>query len=190
MTPVLHMIIENLERDYWYLSKPLNIKVHAGEGLMVRGNNGSGKTSVLKSIAGLLAYEGHCFVRPTSEALRLKLTGLDGLGSSTVKQHLDLWQKIYNATLENLHDRLILYGLKPYLKTKLCDLSHGLAHRVGLARLGLGYSSMWILDEPFSGLDQDTCHLLHHDISQALQSGKAVLMACHGQFFSFKEIFL
>lgn len=187
---ILDISFGSLERGNWILDHPLQLVALPCQGSVLRGPNGSGKTSLLMVLAGLLPFRGHVICRPLPEHTRLKLTNLDGLEDITVYQHLKFWQAVYGASRHALDARIDYYELWPYADILLRHLSYGWCQRLAFARLGLGESHLWLLDEPFAGLDEASGILLAQDLAHTLQAGKAIMMACHHNSVGWPEIHL
>lgn len=187
---VLHLDIREIVQGSWALGVPVSINLAQGQGLVLKGPNGSGKTSILRVAAGLYPFEGIFQTRPQPEFCRLKGCSLDGPLDLSVSQHLAFWAQVYQGSPRELEERKHFYGLLPYMSRRLHQLSHGMAHRVGLARMGLGKASLWLMDEPFSGLDRQTQETLKQDITHFQKNGGSVLMASHENPMGWDEISL
>ncbi|MGH6948760.1 MAG: heme ABC exporter ATP-binding protein CcmA [Kiloniellales bacterium] len=167
----------------------LDFALNAGGALLLTGRNGSGKSSLLRLMAGLLKpaggsvswdgkaigedperfraelrYLGHLdAVKPAlSVAENLAaFAGLRGLGAAAVEAALD---RLGLAPLEALPARLLSAGQK---------------RRLALARLLLGESRLWLLDEPTVGLDSGAIERLESIVVEQRALGGAVVVATH-----------
>jgi len=160
-----------------------------GELLHVQGRNGSGKTSLLRMLIGLLPAEtGHIHWRgnvPQSEDFRAELCFLGH--HNAIKEE---W-----SPLENLLASARLAG-EPLSKEDACDalervglagsedlacryLSQGQKRRVALARLCRERRPLWILDEPFVALDSGAVDWLAGVIGGHLQRGGVTVLTTH-----------
>tara|TARA_R110002096_G_scaffold161007_4_gene327406 strand:- start:8251 stop:8829 length:579 start_codon:yes stop_codon:yes gene_type:complete len=167
----------------------LDFALNPGELLLLQGRNGSGKTSLLRAIAGLLALE-HGDIRwnevPISmqrqafhaelvwlthrSGLKLDLTPAENLrfeASLRPRSRLDL------ATI---YERLGLSRLKN-LPTR--SLSAGQQRRVALARMLMADVPLWLMDEPFTNLDSDGRQLVIDLTEEHLAGGGLCVMAAH-----------
>lgn len=148
----------------------------AGEAVVLRGPNGIGKTTLLRTVAGLqppvsgrmdlppegVAYSGHA----------------DGLKSTlTVAENLGFWARIYGQT-ETAH-ALAAMNLDALADRPAQNLSAGQKRRLGLARLLVTGRRLWLLDEPTVSLDRDSVALFASVIRAHLSGGGAALMATH-----------
>jgi heme exporter protein A len=165
----------------------LGFSLSGGEALMVTGRNGSGKSSLLRLIAGLL--------RP--QAGRIDLDGgdpelsvgeqahylghLDALKPSlTVAENLRFWTA-WLGTPDNPSERaLARLGLETLADLPAAYLSAGQKRRLSLARLLTVYRPLWLLDEPTAALDTDGQGRLADLMRTHLARGGLILAAAHG----------
>lgn len=164
-----------------------------GDALSLRGPNGTGKTSILRAIAGLSRPEAgsvsfaedDTLIDPEeARACHLHwLGGEDGLaGKLTVAETVRFWAQLLGgeplpeATLTQ-HLASVKLGTKA--DSPVGALSTGQRRRVGLARLLCVPRALWLLDEPLSGLDDQGRDLLMGAIASHRAQGGIVLMATH-----------
>lgn len=150
------------------LFQDLGLSILPGTALCVHGQNGIGKTSLLRAIAnigdfsgqihyngvnifniheeynGLIAYQGH------HNALDLELT---------VFENLEFWAKLSNME-HAIGASFAVFNLSQHEETKILHLSQGWQKKVALTKLLLMQSTIWLLDEPFVNLDTDGVNLL------------------------------
>lgn len=160
-----------------------------GEGalLLLKGPNGSGKTSLIKILAGLLPPdEGE--VRWNHEPIRdnetfkrdLMLVGHKNAvkAESTVAENLGFWAGIY-GTETLVPVALHFYRLERFADVPAGELSEGWRRRVALARLILSPSKLWLLDEPTNSLDDEAVRLTASLIETRVMQGGIVVVASH-----------
>lgn len=174
------------------LMTALSFTVQPGRLLAVTGENGSGKTSLLRMLCGLLpAEEGRILwqgedIRVCKERYLASLLYLGHLNG--VKDDLTPLENVTIAarlTGENVSERttgeaLDAVGLARSihrLPTRV--LSQGQKRRVSLARLWLSQRPLWILDEPFAALDAPSTGLLMQQLQVQLSKGGIVIAATH-----------
>ena len=177
------------------LFKGLNLQLPAGSITWLRGRNGSGKTSLLRILAGL-SSPAHGTVllggQPLaggSAAANAAAGALLYIGhANALKDDLTLAEALaFLARLQGLGDaparaRAALHtlGLASRQYAPVRTLSQGQRRRGALARLALDDAPRsWILDEPFDALDQDSVTLLAGLVSAHAARGGAVLMTSH-----------
>lgn len=172
------------------LFSDLDLTIKAGEWLHVRGENGAGKTSLLRLLAGLgqpadgqirwcgekiasaedyrrnLLYFGH------QGALKEDLTAMENLEFAAAMDGT-------NLSLEATLRALQRFGLKNREKLPVRVLSAGQKRRVMLARIATRDASLWILDEPFTALDVKAVDLLSTLISDHVTGGGMAILTSH-----------
>lgn len=169
----------------------LNFAVKSGELLHVKGANGSGKTSLLRTICGLshpehgeVRWDGQS-IRKQGEVFRGELTYIGH--HNGVKDDLTVLENLRIATLvageshsdQALIDALTQIGLAERIDLPAKVLSQGQRRRVALARLLLVKTKLWILDEPYTALDVTIIKVLQQVIAKQLQNGGMVLLTTH-----------
>jgi len=161
-----------------------------GEILGLLGPNGSGKTTAMKAIAGL--------VRPQSGSIRV--CGVDALVSHeeamshvgclieapalhehlTVEQNIKMAARFYKHMNNERIDKVLhMVDMDKYKKDKVRTLSLGMGQRVGLAMALLSEPDLLILDEPANGLDIEGMAFIRELIKNLAEGGMAVLISSH-----------
>ena len=160
--------------------------------LEVRGANGSGKTSLLRMLCGLLApaagtiaWNGND-IRTAREDYCAQLAFVGHLNG--MKEGLSPLEKLhYSARAAGLaagaapaEDALRRVGLDGFRHAPCRTLSQGQRRRVALARLCLSAErQLWILDEPFTALDDAALALTQKLLESHLQSGGMLVLTSH-----------
>jgi heme exporter protein A len=169
------------ERNRRTLFSDLSFELEQGQLLHLKGPNGSGKTTLLKILAGLfidyegeirwqenhrLIYSGHLF------AVQGQLTPFENLNFMLGLQGVI-------ASRDEVYEALAAFGLEE-TRFSLCrELSEGQRKRVTLCRLQLISQAIWLLDEPYSALDEAGTALLSQLCEQHLESGGGLVMTSH-----------
>ncbi|ETO91282.1 MAG: ABC transporter family protein [Candidatus Xenolissoclinum pacificiensis L6] len=151
--------------------------------LIIEGANGSGKTSILKSIIGIIDdYKGHYTLdgQKVSTKIIRQLSLYIGHknyahGYLTVQQNLLLWTNIYNTRLM-LPSVIVNFDLENILDMKYNQLSEGWKRRVSLSRTLLSNKLFWILDEPFNNIDTYGCQSVINVINTRINTGGMVIL--------------
>lgn len=191
------------EKQDRILFQDIDLTINNGELVFLRGENGAGKTSLLRILVGLSAQNtmsvskvtinGHCVESEQNSAgQRLVYCGhkLGFSGLLSAQENLQYWMLLNghgaahnnsqdeNQIIEVLHN----LGLEGLEDVPVKMLSAGQQRRVALAKLWLHKTSnLWVLDEPFTALDTIIVKVLEAHIKQFLLSGGAVLMTSHQQ---------
>jgi len=166
----------------------LSFRLAPGEALLLLGANGSGKSSLLRLLAGLLApAEGRLLWDGTdaladraAHATRLRyLAHQEALKPSlTAMENLDFFARLWGGTPAAALARL---DLSPLADLPVRLLSAGQRRRLALARLALAPVPLWLLDEPTLGLDAAAVGRLGGLLASHRAAGGMVLAATHLQ---------
>lgn len=161
----------------------------AGKIIGLRGINGSGKTMLMRLVAGL--------IRPTSGTITIdgKLLGKDMdfpnrmgllienpafLDSYSGYENLKLLASIHDTTgTEQIREALLEVGLDPDDKKKYKKYSLGMKQRLGVAAAVFEQPELVILDEPTNALDTDGIELIKQIVRRQKERGALVLISCH-----------
>lgn len=169
----------------------LDLDVEAGEWLHVRGANGTGKTSLLRLLAGLSQpAEGEVLWNglPISEVAQDYRRNLLFLGHHaavkedlTGAENLALASQLDGAELPEAEmlSALRRFGLKGREHLPVRFLSAGQKRRVLLARLVTRKAKLWVLDEPFTALDTKAVDMLGGVVAEHLAAGGMAVVTSH-----------
>lgn len=175
------------------LFQDLNFTVSNGDCLHVRGENGVGKTSLLRLLTGLskpdsgeVLWNGLSIAKESSDYHRalLFLGHRDALKEDlTALENLQLY-----AALDDIHlpdDKALAalwrFGLRGREHLTVNCLSAGQKRRVLMARMLTRQAKLWILDEPFNALDIHAVQALQGLIAEHLEQGGLVILTSHQQ---------
>ncbi len=170
----------------------INFDISVGDAMRVEGVNGSGKTSLLRLLCGLsspeegeVRWNGKNIAKTREEfgSQRIYLGHANG-----VKDDLIAWENVVVAailsgnpiTRDEAYAALGHLGLHQAADLPTRSLSQGQRKRVALARLQFGMKApLWILDEPFTALDQKTVMHLCDTLNQHINRGGMVIYTTH-----------
>jgi heme exporter protein A len=169
----------------------LDLAVGPGEWLHVQGENGTGKTSLLRILAGLsppaageIRWHGE-LTRTLAEDFRKELLFLGHHGAVkeelTPFENLSLAAQLDGTTLDEAAalKALARFGLRGREDLAVRFLSAGQKRRVLLARLAVRKATLWILDEPFTALDVKAVDMLSGLIVEHVTNGGIAILTSH-----------
>ena len=168
----------------------VSFSVHSGQVLFIEGGNGSGKTTLLRILSGLMqADEGQVTWNGKSiENERIEFNQqLTYLGHSTgVKAELSTLENIsffsaLSGLPQNENSQTVIewVGLKGYEDSPGRHLSYGQQRRIALTRLMMEPSQLWVLDEPFAGLDKKMISALELRFKEHVHNGGLLVLTSH-----------
>ncbi len=170
-----------LFRESKRLVSNLTVDLQAGQMLQVLGPNGAGKTTLLRMLAGLYDdYTGSARILGEPELLYIgHKPGIKGL--LTPRENLKWLTKLCGELVDQqqIDKALDIVGLYGYEDTRCHDLSAGQQRRVALAQLYCSQANLWILDEPFTALDQAGIRALEARFLEHCQGGGILLLSSH-----------
>jgi len=150
----------SLRRGGRLLFENLGLELAAGEACALTGPNGSGKTSLLRAVAGLVLPEAGQIAFAGSEAEAARGAGLHFIGhqdglkpARTAREELRFWTEWCGGTEVQARAAAETLELTPLLDLEVRRLSAGQRRRLALARLLAAPRALWLLDEPLSPLD-------------------------------------
>ncbi len=165
----------------------LDFTLPAGGALVLTGRNGSGKSSLLRLMAGLtpasagtLAWDGEAVdVDPAAHRARLHFVGhADALKPAlTAAETLAFWAAMRGGG--DVAAALVRFRLGAVAASPCRFLSAGQRRRLALARLIASPAPLWLLDEPLTGLDEDAVGDLTAAIAEHRAQGGRVALATH-----------
>jgi ABC-2 type transport system ATP-binding protein len=183
-------------RDFWGRQKvralkPLDLEIRRGEVFGLLGPNGSGKTTTIKLILGLLfPTEGEALVfnkRATDVSKNERIGYLPEESYLyrflNAEETLDFYGRLFDMpadTRKRRVDELIkMVGLDKARKRQLQEYSKGMTRRIGLAQALINNPELILLDEPTSGLDPIGTREMKDMILRLKEEGKTVVMCSH-----------
>ncbi len=184
-------------RDERILFESLSFEIHAGELVQIEGRNGTGKTTLLRIIAGLGECEcGEILwqrskIQSDRESYHQDLLFLGhqtGIKRElTALENLRFYLAVHQQTVDDpaIFEALAKVGLAGREDVPVAQLSAGQQRRVALARLWLSKKPLWILDEPLTAIDKQGVSVLEALFLSHAQQGGIVILPTHQARFPF-----
>jgi len=180
----------HLWRGERHVLRGVDLELHQGEVLQVCGANGAGKTSLLRTLCGLVYPEEGRVLWNGADVRRDMPSYHEALAyighesplkaDLTPRENLRYWAGIRQRCLAgDVDNALGRVGAKEWRDRPVRTLSAGQKRRVTLAGLALLGASLWLLDEPATNLDTDGQRLVSQIIAEHLASGGLVVAAVH-----------
>ena len=171
----------------------ISLRVNDGEIFAFIGHNGAGKTTTIKSIVGILEFEeGDILIDGVSikeDPMKCKSNiayipdNPDIYESLTGIQYLNFIADIYNVSKSDRENSIKYYGDKFEITNFLGDLissySHGMKQKLVIISALLHKPKLFILDEPFVGLDPKASHLLKEEMKALCRQGVSFFFSTH-----------
>lgn len=171
--------------------KELDFRVERGRTYGIAGNNGSGKTVLMKCICGFLPvtgglvrvgwkYIGKEIDFPESMGAIIETPGfLDHLSG---RRNLEILADLRgNLTGRDITVSLLRVGLNPGLPKPVSQYSLGMRQRLGIAQAIMEDPELLILDEPFNGLDKHGVQEMRALLQEEKKRGKTILLSSHNR---------
>ena len=172
----------------------LNLEMDSGQVLPILGGNGTGKTTLLKALSGLLRPHLGRILIDDSDLYQKRGSALQRLSSSlysersfyyrlSARENLryflslrGIYGRTAKSSIDMALDRFDLLGLQdiPFM-----HLSLGQRKRLGLARALAAPASLYILDEPTANLDAKSCRLVYQAMTDKSADGASILFSTH-----------
>ncbi|MBO7708263.1 MAG: ABC transporter ATP-binding protein [Thermoguttaceae bacterium] len=188
--------LTKIYRDFWGRQKvralkALDLQIHRGEVFGLLGPNGSGKTTTMKLLLGLLfptSGEVNILGRPAGDVSKNERIGYLPEESYlyrflNAEETLDFYGRLFKMSgpirRQRVAQLISMVGLESAKKRQLREYSKGMTRRIGLAQALINDPDLVILDEPTSGLDPIGTRNMKDLILRLKEEGKTVIMCSH-----------
>jgi heme exporter protein A len=179
----------NCQRSGEVVLQGLNFEVEAGKNVEIIGSNGSGKTTILRLLLGFINdYDGdiywndsevpsklqekdiHCFYQGHQIGIKPLLT---------VYENLKFSSSGFNSSEEEITSVANKVGIKTFLNRQSASLSAGQNRRIAIGRWLLKDFNLYLIDEPFTALDDEGVELIKDVVTELNNRGASFLITGH-----------
>jgi ABC-type multidrug transport system ATPase subunit len=166
----------------------ISLAIKKGAHLLVLGPNGAGKTTLIKSIMGLVNFEGRITIggidvkrdpRGAKELMGYVPQNYAFYEGLTVYDHARLSTRLKDVGPEEIQEKLEAVNLWHKKKSRVRALSHGMKQRLGIALAMIGDPPLLLLDEPTSNVDLRGQLEFQALLQELLKQGKTMLTTTH-----------
>tara|TARA_B100000686_G_C16237274_1_gene687851 strand:- start:14 stop:628 length:615 start_codon:yes stop_codon:yes gene_type:complete len=187
------LLLNNLEfkRSNKIIFKDINISASTGKIILINGNNGSGKTSLLKTIVNVLEpTNGEIFwmgkkIKKNIFNFFMNTTFIMDQPTSsknlTVIENIFFWKNLTMSKIsfDEIIKLLEILGLIKYKNTQAGYLSLGEIKKLELSRLIIERKKLWLLDEPYNNLDNNSIDIINQTFIDHSNKEGIVLFSSH-----------
>ena len=189
MSNILKVKNLNCQRSGKVVLQGLNFEVEAGKNVEIIGSNGSGKTTILRLLLGFINdYDGdiywndskvpsklqekdiHCFYQGHQIGIKPLLT---------VYENLKFSSSGFNSSEEEITSVANKVGIKTFLNRQSANLSAGQKRRIAIGRWLLKDFNLYLIDEPFTTLDDEGVELIKGVVTELNNRGASFLITGH-----------
>lgn len=170
--------------------KGVNLTVKQGDIVGIRGINGSGKTMILRAIAGLIRVDGSVEIGgkkmepgefPNDIGVLIEMPGF--LPEFTGKKNLQLLGMLQEGVMEkDIDEAMTSVGLNPLDRRHYRKYSLGMKERLGIAQAILKKPKLILLDEPTNGIDSDGIQMLKKLLLNLKKEGSTIVVGSDSPF--------
>ena len=181
----------NFSKNNKKILNNISFKISSKKIIYLTGNNGVGKTTLLKILTNILQPDqGEIFwngknIKKNFFNFYNDLTFIMDKNTSnnnlTVYENILFWHKLFSSKIsfKEIESVMDLLSLEQYRNMQINDLSFGEIKKLELSRLIIEQKKLWVLDEPFIGLDKHSTNLINETIINHINLGGMVILTSH-----------
>ena len=183
----------SFSRNKIKIFEDVTLSLNNGKITQIKGRNGSGKTTFLKTILNLLEPEtGEVFWEGKNikknifnfyKQITLIMDTSSSTKSLTVIDNINFWKGLTSSMINEKEILLLLkaFNIEKYKNSKVMYLSSGEIKKLELLRLIIEQKKLWILDEPYNHLDEISINILNQTFLDHIKKNGIVLFTSHYQ---------
>ena len=189
--------VDALQKTYntgkTYAVNNVSFEIYAGEIVGLVGKNGAGKSTILKSVTGILPFEGGKISIAGNNVVADPIAAKQNLGyvpdvsnafdKMTGMEYINFVADIFGVSKQQREEKYIEFEkhfpLGESIHKLISSYSHGMKQKISLMASLISSPKLWILDEPITGLDPQTSASLIEYMKKYAKKGNAVLFSSH-----------
>lgn len=191
---MLNLLINKKKYTSSFELTDIKLQVFKGEITLLLGHNGSGKTTIIKSLLGLTDYEGTCNIddkqvdycsNTSITDFKMKVSYIsdhaDLFDYLCPQEYINLMKSTYSGSVDQryLENLIKLFELTQYLSVPIKNLSYGNRKKVQIVSQLFLKPDYLIIDEPTNGLDPDMIIVLRKILKVVKNTGTGILLSTH-----------
>ena len=181
----------SFKRGQREIFKKINISLPPKKIIHLKGRNGIGKTTLIKILVNMLfpttgeIYWNGKNIKKNLYEFFSNLTYIMDIQTSknelTVNENIRFWMKLFSSNIKSkqLEGVFDLLSLDKYKNTQVNFLSKGEIRKLELFRLIIEQKKLWILDEPYVGLDESTNELINETFRNHIDNDGMIIFSSH-----------
>lgn len=181
----------SFQRNNKMIFHKVDISLSPGKIILLTGKNGSGKTTLIKVLTNILfPNTGEIFWNGQNikknifnfyKDVSLIMDTISFNNNLTVKENIFFWKKLYSSPVskKEINKILEILSISQYENTPIKFLSNGERKKLDFSRLIIEQKKLWILDEPYLGLDKDTADILDETFINHTEKDGMIIFASH-----------
>tara|TARA_B110000196_G_C21125572_1_gene655665 strand:+ start:174 stop:800 length:627 start_codon:yes stop_codon:yes gene_type:complete len=187
------LLVKNLSfyRNQKIIFENIDFSLSPNKIIHLKGSNGVGKTTLLKILTkGLQPQKGEIFwqgknIFKNSSDYFQNLTYIMDINTSkkemTVIENINFWKKLFSSKINSkeLDSVLKILSIEKYENSLVSTLSKGEFRKLELCRLVIEQKKLWLLDEPYSDIDNESIELLTETFKNHIKSNGMIIFSSH-----------
>ena len=181
----------SFKRNEKTIFRDINISLSKNQILQIKGRNGSGKTTLIKILSNILQpsngdiyWQGKNTNKNRNifyKNLTLVLDTNTSKRDLTLNENIQFWKRVFASKIEDneISSLLEFLEIDEYKKVLVKYLSFGEIRKLELCRLVIEQKKLWLLDEPYLGLDESVTEILKSTFESHIKNGGMIIFTSH-----------
>ena len=181
----------SFKRNEKTIFRDINISLSKNQIVQIKGRNGSGKTTLIKILSNILQpsngdiyWQGKNTNKNRNifyKNLTLVLDTNTSKRDLTLNENIQFWKRVFASKIEDneISSLLEFLEIDVYKKVLVKYLSFGEIRKLELCRLVIEQKKLWLLDEPYLGLDESVTEILKSTFESHIKNGGMIIFTSH-----------